>query len=410
MLRKLNLFLLTFLTGTMILAQDSTMSLVQILNELQSSNPAVLAYNDRIRAMEEYSKGAGALEAPQIGAGVFMTPYMFEKNMGSFMLSGQQMIMNPAKIRAERKVMDQMPALETAMQNEEVQMLFEEAKKMYYEWQTLEKKLAVLKQSKIVLESMISSAEISYKYNQVPLPRIYQAKAEYYRLNDMEIMIEKEIQSIRISLNTLMNRERYSSLKIDTFHVVPNLEAFTVDSLVLLTRSDFRRIEENILLLELQTRLQKVASLPDFGIRYDHMAGFGEQRNAFTVMGMVTIPFAPWASKGYKSKISAYSFEINALRKRQESIVNRELGRLAILRTEAEALADRLSNYRERILPALANNYETSLLAFEKRQDDLFMVLDALMAYNMARIEYLELINELMKLHVEYERVVEVKL
>lgn len=401
--------MLAFLCQTMLLAQDTIqrMSLSDILTEIRASNPAISAYDERIRAMEEYAKGAGALQAPQIGAGFFMTPYNFERNMGSFMISGQQMIMNTAKIRAERKVMEQMPSIEMQMQNEEAQMLFEEAKMMYYEWQILEKKLDVLLDTKDLLESMISSAEISYKYNQVQLARIYQAQAELHRLGDMQIMIEKEIKTMKISLNTLMNRDQHAFLDIDTTIAVPGLEAFAADSVILLNRSDFRQLEENIRLLELQTRLQKAASKPDFGIRYDHMSGFGLQPNAFTVMGMVSIPFVPWASKSYKANITGYSFEINALRKRKESIINRELGRISRLRTEAESMQRRVANYRERILPALENNYETSLLGFERRQEDLFMVLEALMAYNMATLEYFDLINKLLKLHVEYERVVE---
>ncbi len=66
-----------------------------------------------------------------------------------------------------------------------------------------------------------------------------------------------------------------------------------------------------------------------------------------------------------------------------------------------------ISLYQKAMLPALEKNYKTSLLAYEQNTEDLFVVLDAIQALQMANMELLNKKQELLLLQVEYEKTIE---
>jgi len=63
-----------------------------------------------------------------------------------------------------------------------------------------------------------------------------------------------------------------------------------------------------------------------------------------------------------------------------------------------------LKNYNQNIIPALQNNYKTSLLAYEQNTGEMQVVLEGLKALQMARMEALDRLGELLQLQVDYER------
>ena len=90
-------------------AKSQILTLDSILNAIEKTHPELKMYDAQIKAYDTYAEGAKSLEPPQFGAGFFMTPYnpmywkpgdMSSDGMGAFMLSGQQMIMNPKKLDA----------------------------------------------------------------------------------------------------------------------------------------------------------------------------------------------------------------------------------------------------------------------------------------------------------------------
>ena len=78
-----------------------------ILTVIEKNNPELKIDDARIKAFNAYANGAKSLDPPQVEAGFFMTPYDVQmwkadsmtnsEGMGSFMISAQQMFMNPPK-------------------------------------------------------------------------------------------------------------------------------------------------------------------------------------------------------------------------------------------------------------------------------------------------------------------------
>ncbi|HEY8400536.1 MAG TPA: TolC family protein [Cytophagaceae bacterium] len=383
------------------------MTLEEILSKIEE-NPALAQYTERVNAINAYAKSVRAWEPPTVESGLWMTPYNLKGDMGAFMISGRQMIPNPAMLRAEEKYMKSMSGVEEQMKKNERQELIVKAKQLYYEWLVLEKKKKVLIESQELLDVMIKSAEIGFTYNQNLLSRVYKAKSELYNLYNMQVMYENEIRQKNIQLNTIMNQDKSFVFQIDTSYQVSLSSDYSVDSISLLaSRSDLQQIEESVKALQLKQRFEQSKRYPQFGIEYGHMSSFGSVPNQFNLMGMVTIPIAPWSDKGYKASIKGAGFEIASLERRKEAIINKLMGELSLLLQEIHSKQAQIEMYEKNILPVLEKNYKASLVSFEHMKEDLFMAIDAWMALKMAKIAHLDLIAERLMLEAAYERIIE---
>ncbi len=424
---KINIILLFILctgalSATFSQQRDSltpeVLSLQTVIASLDK-NPSLLYFDEKINSNDAYAKGARSLAAPVLSGGLWMFPYsmpqinrdnMAAENQGALMIGVEQMIMNPAKRKAEQKYMEGMSSVDRSMKSLDRQNMVEEAKKMYYDWIILKKKLSVLRQSEDLMKVMIKSGEIGYTYNQNQLSRIYKANSELYNIQNMIIMLENEVKQMNIGLNTMMNKDKADVFDIDTTYVIENYDEMKIDtSLIKANRSDIRNIDATLMLYGLKRNLELSKRKPDFGIQYGHMNNFGNMPNQFNLMGMITIPIVPWSDKQYKANLAGLLHETKALNYRKEAMVNEASGNIEKIRAEMANKKRQVEMYDKNLIPSLQKNFNTSLIAFEHMKEDLFMTIDAAMALKMARIEHLTLLGELLKLQAAYERQMENK-
>ncbi len=395
------------------------MSMDSVLRAIDVSHPELRMYDARILAYDTYAEGARALDPPKAGAGFFMTPYntglwnsdgMGDPGMGSFMISAEQMISNTRKRNANATYMLGMSKVEAEMKNATRNELFSMAKRSYYEWVVLEQRKRVLIQSEALVTHLIQAAEIRYTYGMDKLNAFYKAKAMLGDVQNMRLMTELEIDQMRIMLNTAMARDKQFAFMIDTAFVPHVPEQRSLDStLVLERRSDLRAVDRSIDLLRFKQDVQRASLRPDFGIKYDHMIGFGTQPQQFSLMGMVTIPIAPWSNKMYKSTIAGLDPEMQALRENKEAMVNETLGELNQLSAQIGYKQQQLDLYDRVILPSMRSNYETASLAYEQNTEELFMVLDAWQNLRMAQLAQLDLLRDLYLLYASYDEQLEIR-
>jgi cobalt-zinc-cadmium efflux system outer membrane protein len=426
MIKKTTVFL--FLLSLALTLNAQIMRLDTIISTIEQANPELQMYDAQSESFSSYAKGAKAWEAPQLGAGFFMTPYnpaMWKADnsgggmnntgntsngMGSFMVQAQQMIPNPAKLKANAKYMQSMSAVEMANKDFVKNDLLSQAKMNYTEWLILKKKLYVLDEQEQLMNYIIQTSEIRYPYQQEKLNSIYKAKAELAAIQNMRLMFESEINWKRISLNQLMNRDKSIQFDVDTSIQFKNYETTTLDTTTLISnRSDISAIEKNILVYKNKQQYETSRLKPDFGIQYAHMFSFGNNPNLFTLMGMVTIPIAPWSSKMYKSTALGLHYQIQGYQKQKEAIINEAAGMVESLKWRISSQKKQISIYEKTMLPALQKNYKTSLLSYEQNTEELFVVLDAVQALQMARMELLDKKQELLILQIEYEKTIEQK-
>lgn len=404
-------------------AQTQTLKLDAIIDSIKQSHPVVKMYENEIRSMDEAAKGAKSWMPPEFSSGFFMTPYNpmrwkkmddgmggFKEGMGQYMLGGQQMFPNKQKQNADAKYMQAMSSVEKEKKNASLNELINDAKQFYYDWIILKKKLSILEQNEQLLNFMIKNAEIRYRNNLEKINAYYKAKAALGNVQNMRLMFENDIQEKRIRINALMNRHAMTAFDIDTAYELKRYNSLVFDSSLFYTnRSDLKAIDKDINLTWLKQETEKQSLKPQFGIRYEHMFGFGGLPMQFSLMGMMKLPLTGWSSKMNKANIESLKWKAAALQSQKEMMLNEYSGMAYGMRNELELKTKQLKLYDENIIPALKNNYKTMQLAYEQNTEELFMLFDAWETLYMTQLQYSDLLQQALQLQVAIERLIEKK-
>jgi outer membrane protein TolC len=374
-------------------------------------------YDADIQSMDAAAKGAKSWMAPQVETGFFMAPYNtkmwkaddMSPGMGSYMIGVSQMIPNAKKQNAEYKYMNAMSSVERENKNYTLNQLYALAKTNYYQWLILNRKVKVANDNLLLLNYMIKSMEIRYQYNMDKLPTYYKAKSQYNELESMIIMLQNDISQKRIMLNTLMSRDKNTAFEIEeTFELKEYNTQLLDTTLISKNRSDINAITRAIEINQLRVEVEKSKLLPEFGIKYDHMFAFGQQPQQFSLMGMITIPM-PWSTKMNKANISSFQIKNESLNWQKQMILNETVGMILGMNTELSNLKKQYTISEKSIIPSLRKNYDTAVLAWQNNTGDLFVVLDAWEALNMAQMDALDKLLSILNTQVEIEKQLEIK-
>lgn len=416
-MKKIIFIYTIFLSGKFVTAQ--TLHLAAIVDSITILHPVVKMYANEIRSMDEAAKGAKSWMAPEFSTGFWMVPYnpalwkkgdMGATGMGQYMIGGQQMLPNKKKQNADATYMEAMSSVEKEKKNATINDLIQEAKGNYFEWVMLKKKLAVLEQNEKLLNFMIKNAELRYKNGLEKISAYYKAKAALGTIQNMQLMFENDIKEKRIRINSLMGRNALIYFDIDTTYQLNDYSDIVFDSTLFYTnRSDLKAIDKDINLTFLKEETEKQSLQPQFGIRYEHMFGFGGLPMQYSLMGMLKLPLAKWSSKMNKATIESLKWKARALQSQKEMMVNEYSGMAYTMRNEIALKRKQLKLYEDNIIPALKNNYKTIQLGYEQNTEELFMLYDAWESLNMTQLEYIELLNQSLKLQVSLERIIEKK-
>ncbi len=400
-------------------SKAQTMKLDAILDSITATHPVIKMYNNEIRSMDEAAKGAKSWMPPEFSTGFWMVPYnptlwkkgdMGETGMGQYMIGGLQMLPNRKKQNADAAYMEAMSSVEKEKKNATLNELISDAKQVYFEWVILEKKIAILGQNESLLDFMIKNAEIRYKNGLDKISAYYKAKAALGNVQNMRLMFESDIKEKRFRINTLMGRKAVIDFTIDTSYQLKDYSSVVFDSTLFFSnRSDLKAIDKDINLTWLKQETEKESLKPQFGIRYEHMFGFGGFPMQYSLMAMMKLPLAKWSSKMSKATIESLKWKASALQSQKEMMLNEYSGMAYRMRNEIELKEKQLKLYEENIIPALRNNYKTMQLGYEQNTEELFMLFDAWETLYMTQLEYTELLNQLLKVQVSLERIIERK-
>lgn len=412
LLRRLFCFGFAGSLSLTVVAQPSpVLSLPQVLEAVEASYPRLHQYADNIQALQAKAEGARSLMAPQVSVGLNRFPYRTAvlkemdspMNQAGVMLTAEQMITNPAKRTLKRDYLLSLTQVERTKASWAKNELRMQAKAYYFQRYVAERKVRVLAESEQALRLLLSTARQNYRYNQTDLSQVFKAEAKLSELKTMQLMLESEIDQATIGLNTLMNRPPQTALRIDTLLALPVWSPAT-QSLSVAGRSDVLAMDHTIRSIELNRQVMASARKPDFGLRLEHMQMFG-MPNQFSVMGMITLPLAPWSSPMYKADVKSMGFDISAMQKEKETMVLMAQQMLAEKTTMFRYEAAQFQTYQTETLPAYQKNFDASLIAYRQNTGNLFVLLDAWDMLLMKRLAYLdkELSVLLLQASIEYE-------
>ncbi len=406
------LLLILFLILINTTSHAQVLRLDSVLSVIKERNPMLQDFRQRANAMTAYSAGATSWMAPEVGGGLWMMPYKKvedARDKGQIMLSVQQKFTSSAKLKASKGYMESKAAIELEGESATYNELRAQAKTAYYQWMVLEKKKNILKENEDIINLMIKIAKLRYPYNQSKLGNIYKAEGRLYEVQNMMLMNENEIHNKMTLLDQLMNIHPATHYELDTLQSSPSFAPESIDSsLFISSRSDIRRIDKQIQSMKLNQALERSQSKPDFNLSFNHMIPRGSgMPSQFMLLGMVSIPIAPWSSKMYKSNVKGMEYEIEAMKSERASILIELQGMTIAMVNEIQTLGKQIENYDKRILPALQKNYETTMLAYEENKEELPAVIDAWETLNMTQNQYLDTLQKYYEMIVTYEKQIE---
>ena len=416
-MKKITGILIFFLPFKPVAAQ--VLKLKAVLDSISAFHPVIKMYNNEIRSMDEAAKGAKSWMPPEFSSGFWMTPYnpslwkkgdMGATGMGQYMIGGQQMLPNKKKQNADAAYMEAMSSVEKEKKNATLNELLNDAKQLYYEWIILKRKLNILEQNEKLLDFMIKNAELRYKNGLEKISAYYKAKAALGKVKNMQLMYANDTREKRIRINALMGRNALTNFDVDTSYQLKNYSLLVFDSTLFNTnRSDLKGIDKDITITLLKQETERQSLQPQFGVRYEHMFGFGGLPMQFSLMGMLKLPLTKWSSKMNKANIESLKWKANALQSQKEMMVNEYSGMAYSMQNELALKQQQIKLYDENIIPALKNNYKTTQLGYEQNTEELFMLYDAWESLYMTQLEYAELLNQSLKLQVSIDRLIETK-
>jgi outer membrane protein, heavy metal efflux system len=393
--------------------QDSSvLRLDEVLTRMDTSYPALLQYNQKLRAVEASAQGARSWMPPTVSVGLDRfgyQPRMWSEespmNQAGVMIAAEQMFPNPSKLDSRSNAVSAQSAplrYDSAWLKNSLRA---DARFYYYRRVTAERKLFILQESIVILDMLIATAEARYAVNQADLSTIFKAKARRAELANMETMLRAQIAESNIGINTLMNRDLSTPFRVDTairLRNIANSPAF--DSLQ--KRSDLLAVDASIYAMRQEQAAMRAGLGPDFGVRVAHMQMLG-MPNQFSVMGMMVIPIAPWSSGMYRSEIRAMDYRIGdmELEKQNMQLMARRMAaeKLVMLRSETQ----QLRNYDSLIVPAYRDNYDAALLAYRNNTGSFFVLLDAWDMLLMKKLEAADQLYKVLLLQTQYEYEIE---
>ncbi|MVT07916.1 TolC family protein [Chitinophaga tropicalis] len=391
--------------------QMPVLPLDSILQRVDRNNILLQSYSLKAESYKYSADASTAWMAPMVGVGTFMTPYpgqkvMEDRDKGSLMFQVEQDIPNPAKLNAKKKYIGSQGDVEMATRDITLNDLKTQARRLYYSWLIARQRISVLQENEKIMVTMKKIEEVRYPYNQSQLSSVYKANAKIEDNRNMIRMQEGTIAKARSWLNSLMNAPGNQQFEIDTTYKPGFQMASSYDTASLaVARKDVAKMDAGIRSMQLNIESMKSEKKPDFRIRFEHMSPLGEMMpKAFSVMGMVSVPIAPWSSKMYKSGIKAMQYNMQAMEKERAAMLQETQGMLYGMQYEIQSMQKRIEAMEEKIIPALRQTLDANFLNYQENKLALSNVIDSWEALTMMQSNVLDEKLKLYEMIADYEK------
>ena len=381
-----------------------------VLGQIDRNNLLLQTYDLRAQSYRYRAEAATAWMAPMVGAGTFMTPYPFQKVMedrdkGALMLRVEQEIPNRSKQAARKRSIESLGAVEAANRAVSLNDFKAQARRLYYSWLVAEQRLKVLQRNERIMTTMKKVEEVRYPYNQSQLGNVYKIDARIEENRNMMRMQEGEIARARGYLNSLMNRPGNEVFTVDTGNVPRFVPALHDTAALASARGDVLKMNQSIRAMGLSIESMRQERKPDFKVQFDHMNAFDPMMpRSFSVMGMISIPIVPWASRMYKSEVRSMQLDVEAMEKERAAMLQETQGMLYGMQAEIQAMQKRIDGLEAKVIPAMQKSLDVNFINYQENKLPAPVVIDAWEALNMLQMNLLDEKLKLYQMIVDYEK------
>lgn len=359
----------------------SPMTLAQVESEAVANNPEILSAAQQTRVAQSKVGTSLAIDDPQFGYRAWGTPIQQPWNMNQtqhmFMLS--QNI--PARGKRELRY-------RIASEDVDIQSFLAEAKKRevvgrvrqaFYRLLRIYDQIRIHHDQAELAERTIEATRIQYIAGKVPQKDVLQAGVSYSKLAEHLIMFQREADSARAELNTLMGRPADQELEIQgeygIMDALPSQEE--LQSIADRNRPELLALQAMQKQGTHKVQLAQNGFKPEYSIAagYMLMPSGAMNRNGFLAEFSMSLP---WLNRG------KHDAEIReALQEADTALIEYKAQRASIARDirdasiKVEAARKVLELYRSILRPDLQNVTKAATVAYQSNQEGLLSVLDS---------------------------------
>ncbi len=254
------------------------------------------------------------------------------------------------------------------------------------------------------------TAENLYKVGKAPQQDVIKALLEQTDLLNRLNMAERELETTKARLNTLLNLHPGTQLgpPAEASLIRLLLSFDDLERLAVENNPELQGMEQNVKrsekVIELAQRNQKY---PDFmlGLQY-WVAPDQKQKHMYTPMVSLTIPFSPWTKGKHDYEVEEAMAERQATKSQHEAMKNAALLAVREMFTRARAAEKSVSFYQDGLLPQAQQAFEATVAAYQTGQVNFVTMLDAQRTIREARLGYYKALVEHEQSIVDIEKAV----
>lgn len=383
-----------------------------ILSRIDQNNMLLQTFALKAERYNHQGEAATSWMAPMVGVGTYMTPYpgamtMSPADKGSLMFQIEQAIPGKAKLNAKKRAIQSLGEVEKVNREITLNDLKAQAKQLYINGVVTGKRIQLLEENERIMEMMKKVEELRYTYNQAMLGSIYKLEGQLAETHNQIEQQKGAIKRIKAVLNSLMNLPRAHEFELDpAFAPRIELQASNDTTDLANKRADILKMEKSIQSMHLDIEALSLQKRPDLSIRFDHMSPLarGGMPNSYSVMGMISIPIAPWSSKMYKEEAKAMQYDILAMEKEKSAVLQQAQGMLHGMHYEIQSLEEQVQGIEEKVIPALQKSFDAYFDNYQENKLELPVVIDAWDALLLMQMNLLDEKLKLYELSIDYEK------
>ena len=392
---------------------ENELRLSLAIDEALENNPEIRVLQNKLQSARARGNQSTYLEDPELNLEAWGIP-----------------LNQPASIRSSNPIVfglrQKVPffgkrALKSDIAGSEVRMAEEDlrakqvevvakVKNAYTDYFLAGKSIEIAKGHLELIRQVSLTAENLYKVGKAPQQDVIKALLEQTDLLNRLNMAERELETTKARLNTLLNRRPGAQLGPPVeLSLVPLLLSFDdLDRLAVENNPELQGMEQNVRrsekVIELAQRNQKY---PDFmlGLQY-WVAPDQKQKHMYTPMVSLTIPFSPWTKGKHDYEIEEAIAERQATKSQHEAMKNAASLAVREMFTRARAAEKSISFYQDGLLPQAQQSLEATVAAYQTGQVNFVTMLDAQRTIREARLGYYKALVEHEQSIVDIEKAV----
>jgi outer membrane protein TolC len=396
---------------------EKELRLSEVIDEALNNNPEIHVLHNRLNSARARGNQSTYLEDPELNLEAWGIPLNQPTSIRSS---------NPIIVGLRQKVpFFGKRSLKSEIAGNDVRMAAEElrakqlevvarVKNAYADYFLAEKSIEIAKSHLELIRHMSLTAENLYKVGKAPQQDVIKALLEQTDLLNRFNIAERELETIKARLNTLMNRDPGAQLPPPgELRILPLVLSYEdLARLAMENNPELEGIEQNVKrsekVIELAQRNQRY---PDFmlGLQY-WVAPEQKQKNMYAPMVSLTIPFSPWTKGKHEYEVQEAMADRQATKSQHEAMKNAAMLAVREMFTRARSAAKSVAFYQDGLLPQAQQSFEATVTAYQNGQVNFVTMLEAQRTSRDARLGYYKALVEQEQSMVDIEKTVGISL